>query len=120
LPGLDAGFGLTELGRRDDPGRLPGITDTKADFDKAVAQDARAHGQRHAGMDDLEIRHLNTLAATRYLTPGRQGSGTELNAERGTGLGGWDDDDGSLNLEHRNLLNEQTMVRPSGRIPGKG
>jgi hypothetical protein len=118
LPKVSAGLGLAELGRRNDPRRLPWITDTKADFDKAIAPDARAHGQRDARVDDLEMRHFDTLAAPGDFAPRRQSGRAKLNAERSTSLGGRNNDNGSLNLEHRNLLKGQTKVRPSGRIPG--
>lgn len=81
---LHAGLGLAELGSGYDPRRLPGITETEPDLDEAIAADARAHRQRHARMDDLEIRHLDALAATRDLTPGGESSGAKLGAQRGT------------------------------------
>jgi hypothetical protein len=59
-------------------------------------------------MDDLKMRHLDALAATRDLTPSCERGGAKLNAERDAGLGGRDNDDGGLNLKHRNLLNDQT------------
>src|ERR1700722_7614328 len=69
-------------------------------------------------MDDLEMRHLDALAAAGDLQPRRQCGRAKLNAERRTGLSGRNNDDGSLNLKHLDLLNEQTGARPSGRIPG--
>jgi hypothetical protein len=96
------------LGCWNNSGGLPWITDAKTDFDKAVAPNARAHRERDAGVEDLEVGHLETLAAARDLAPSRQGSRTELNAERRASLGRRNNDDGSLNLEHRNLLEEQT------------
>jgi len=105
---LNAGLCLTELGCRNNSRGLPWITDAKTDFDKAVAPNARAHRERDSGVDDLEVGHFETLAAPRDLAPSRQGSGTELNAERRASLSRRNNDDRSLNLEHRNLLEEQT------------
>ena len=48
------------------------------------------------------------FAAAGDLAPGRQRGRAELNAERRPGFGGRNDEDGSLNLEHGDLLNEQT------------
>jgi hypothetical protein len=118
MPKVSAGLGLAELRRRNDPRRLPWITDTKADFDKAIAPDARAHGKRDARVDDLEIRHFDTMAATGDFAPCRQSGRAKLDPESSPSFGGWNNDDGSLNQEHRNLLKEQTKVRPSGQIPG--
>jgi len=120
LPRRDTSLRLAQLGRRNHTRRLPRITDTKADFDKAIAADARAHGERDARVDDLEIRHFDTLAAAGNFTPGRESSRAKLDPERSTSLGGWNNDDGSLNLEHRNILKEQTEVRQSGQIPAVG
>lgn len=86
-PALNAGLGLTELRRRDNPGRLSRITDTKANLDKAIAPDTRTHSQRHAGVDDLEMGHFDTLTATRNLAPSCQSSGAELGAARASADG---------------------------------
>ena len=92
--------------------------ETEFDLDESVAAQAGAHRQRDAGVDDLEVRHLDPLTTTADLSPSRQGSRTELDAECGSGFGRRNNDDGRLNLEHRNLLNEQHEPDPAGRIPG--
>jgi hypothetical protein len=102
------GFRPLEFCGRNNACGLPGVAETEFNLDEPILAQARAHRQRHARMDDLEMRHLDALAATRDLAPGRERGGAKLGAERGTGLGSRDNDDGGLKLKHRNLLNDQT------------
>ena len=53
------------------------------------------------------MRHLDALAATRDLAPSGEGGRAKLHAKRGAGLGGRNNDDGNLNLKHRDFLDEQ-------------
>jgi hypothetical protein len=108
LTGSDFGLGTPQLLGGDDARSLLGVAETKFDLDEPILAKVRAHRQRHARVDDLEMRHLDALAATRDLAPSRECGGAKLNAERSTGLSGRDNDDGSLNLKHRNLLDDQT------------
>ena len=73
-------------------------------------------------MDDLETRKFQHLAAARDLAPDCQGSGAELNAECRTGLGGPNDDDGSLNLPAgRHFAFGKRVVLCRGvALPGRG
>lgn len=115
VPRGNPSLGPAELRRRDDPRRLPRIAEAEFDLDEPVTAEARAHRQRHAAVDDLEVRHLDSLATTGDLSPRRQRGGLDLDTKRSTGLSGRNNDNGSLNLEHRNLLNEQHEPdRPDG------
>jgi hypothetical protein len=96
------------------------VAEAEADLDEAVAPQARADGQRHPLVDDLEMRHLQPLATAGKLAPGRQRGRAKLNAERRAGLDGRNDDDGSLDLEHGDLLDGHAWARPSGQSPGAG
>ena len=96
------------------------VAEADLDLDEAVAPDARAHGERHARMDELEMRDLQPLAAQGDLAVGGERGRPQLDAERRAGFGGRNDDDGSLNPEHGDLLNEHGWLRPSGQIPGAG
>jgi outer membrane scaffolding protein for murein synthesis (MipA/OmpV family) len=91
-----------ELSGRNDACGLSRIADTKLDLNKTVLAKTRTDRQRDAGMDDLEMGHLDTLAAACNLEPSRLRGRAQLSAKRCAGLGGRNDDDGSLNLKHRN------------------
>ena len=53
--------------------------------------------------DELEIRDLQPFRRHRDLAVGREPSGLEMDAESQPGLGGGDDENGSLNAKHVNL-----------------
>jgi hypothetical protein len=95
------------LRRRDDPGGLPRVTDTEANLDEPIFPNARRDGERDTGMDDLEIRYLDTLPAACDFVPSGHRRRTDLHAEGLARFGRRNNDDGSLNLEHMDLLKEQ-------------
>jgi hypothetical protein len=106
--------------RRDDPRGLPRVAKAEFDHDEPVLAQARTDGERHVHDDDLEMRHLQPLTAVSELTPGSKPSRTKLDPERRPGLGREDNDNGSLNTKHDDLLKEQTRTKPTGQSPGAG
>jgi hypothetical protein len=91
---LRPSFRQTQRRSGNDPRRLLRITDTKLDLDKPVRPNAGAHCQRHARVDDLEMRHLDPLPTARDFPPGCQRGGADLGSERCTSLGSWNDNNG--------------------------
>jgi hypothetical protein len=77
----------------------------KADlnFDDAVATNARTHGKRQAMEGELEIGDLQSFRSYGDLSVGSEPRGLELGPESRLGLGGGDDENGSLNAKHLNL-----------------
>ena len=96
----------------------PRVAETELDLDEPVAADARTHGQRHVRMDELEMRDLEPFAAAGRSPLRGECGRPQLDAERRAGFGGRNNEDGSLNTEHRDLLKEhdrgQTVRTESG------
>ena len=116
--GRGPGLGLTQHRGRDHPRGLTRVAEADLNFDESIGAQARAHREGHAGMDDLEVRHLESLAATGDFAPGGEAGRAKLDAEGRAGLGGRNDDDGGLNLKHEKLLKLREPAQRPGRIPG--
>ena len=90
----------------------------KADlnFDDAVATNARTYGKRQAMEDELEIRDLQPFRSDGDLAIGSEPRGLEIGPESDLGLGGGDDENGSLNAKHLNLssMNVPKLRRRTG------
>jgi hypothetical protein len=66
----------------------------------AVVTDARANGERRAAEHKLKVRDLQAFCRHRDLAVGRETGGLEVDAEGQVGVGGRDDENGSLNSKH--------------------
>jgi hypothetical protein len=92
----------------------------KADlnFDDAVATNARAYGKRQAMEGELEIGDLQSFRSYGDLSVGSEPRGLEIGPESGLGLGGGDDENGSLNAKHLNLssMNVPKLRRRQGGL----
>jgi hypothetical protein len=92
----------------------------KADlnFDDAVATNARAYGKRQAMEDELEIGDLQPFRRHRDLSVGSEPRGLKIGPESGLGVGGGDDENGSLNAKHLNLssMNVPELRRRQGGL----
>jgi hypothetical protein len=92
----------------------------KADLtlDDAVATNARTYGKRQAMEDELEIRDLQSFRRHSDLAVGSEPRGLEIGPESGLGLGGGDDENGSLNAKHLNLssMNVPKLRRRQGGL----
>jgi hypothetical protein len=86
----------------------------KADlnFDDTIPTDARTHGERQAMEDELEIRDLQPFRSHGDLAVGVEPRGLEINPESDLGLSGRDDENGSLNAEHLNLIFDERAKTP--------
>jgi hypothetical protein len=89
----------------------------KADlnFDDAVTTNARAYGKRQAMEDELEIRDLQPFRSDGDLSVGSEPRGLEIGPESGLGLGGGDDENGSLNAKHLNLSSMNVPKLTAGK-----
>lgn len=80
------------------------VAEPHFDFDDAVTPDARTHSQRQATEDELEMCNLQPLRRQGDLAVGGEASRLEMDADCELGVGGGDDENGSLNLKHENLF----------------
>ena len=76
------------------------VAQADLDFDDAVATDARAYSKRQFAEGELEIRDLQSFRRNRDLPVGDMPGGLEIHAESHLGLGGGDNENGSLNAKH--------------------
>ena len=108
LPHLIGGEGALRQAR---------IAEADLNFDDAVATNARTHGKRQAMEDELEIRDLQSLRSDGDLAIGGEPRGLEIGAESDLGLGGGDDENGSLNAKHfEPLFDERAKTPPPDMV----
>ena len=106
------GFGLPHLGGGEGAFRPTRVAEPDLDFDDAVAPDARAHGKRQTREDELEMRNLQPLRRKGDLAIGGEAGRVEMDAHCQLGVGGGDDENGSLNLKHGDLFSMNAFGSP--------
>jgi hypothetical protein len=118
-PAPRLGFRFTQLGRGDDPRGLPWVSKAEFDHDEPILAQARTYRERHALENDLEMGQLQPLAEAGKRTPGRKPSLALPVAKGRAGLGGENEDDGSLETKHHDdLVEKQNQNRPGQKPIG--
>jgi hypothetical protein len=112
IPRPRGGLGLPHLRGGKRAPRQTRVAEPHFDFDDSVAPDARAHGQRQTAEDELKMRHLQPLRRQGDLAIGGEASRLEMDADCELGVGGGDDENGSLNLKHENLFSMNVFGSP--------
>jgi hypothetical protein len=102
-PRTGRGLSLPHLIGSEGALRQAWVAETDLNFDDSVATNARTRGKRQAMEDELEIRDLQPFRSDGDLSVGSEPRGLEIGPESGLGLGGGDDENGSLNAKHLNL-----------------
>jgi hypothetical protein len=106
------GLGLAHLRGGEGAPRQTRVAKPHFDFDYAVAPDARAHGKRQTTEDELEMRDLQSLCRQGDLAIGGKASRLEMDADCELGVGGGNDENGSLNLKHGDLFSMNVFRSP--------
>jgi hypothetical protein len=112
-PAPGGGLGLPHLLGGEGALRQTRVAEPHLDFDDAVPPDARAHGQRQTTEDELEMRDLQALRRQGDLAISGEASRLEMDADCELGVGGGDDENGSLNLKHGNLFSTNAFGSPA-------